>query len=1229
METYDAWLKIPFVIAVWNPRTRAASRRILLAAGVAAKWLRDPSERAEWYGMRVEATDTNTDVALYPEDNLMEMREKIYIATGIPVYRQHIWIEDGGKGVTAVRTTYSIFTDAPVTVNIKSIGDGDNMESISGLPVDRSIYAARDYVHITAGDTFSLVSQWAPAGGTIWIADMDSWMAPLATQMSAMIGDKYMLDLIYWGFVAKYWPMITPEVFAVYATGESNLRSAFPTIARSLTDMRRKYEAERRLVQQRYSLAHKARTMKRTVSITQFTASVTSLSVHLNIRNVFELSRVSDDVPQITAYVDAGEGRRVRLVRALHDAPPTEPPNTAAFMNGIVFALRRDDVRTGSQAKHGGAISPLTGDYLWLAIHPNGKYHIRGTWHEMAGMDFEDIYTVLDRYISPQIRTINGFGRIAFNTGIALESVSHETLSFHGLNVSVAWKQPVTPPTFRILRGSWDEMSAADIAVIRPSVLHDRFDLTYRKGIYAHDSSKIDSVIAMAGGDLRNQYSYLSSPLVAKKWQQNYGGRTCSISMRESDVRIDVIDIREDEFRGVFLDYMFAHLWTVVHSDAFARAAPSGAIGRPVRRLRDADPKLYNLAKYGVSRKYSQICQGPHQPIIVDNNTPAKLAKNAVKYWNFTQERPVHYACPNPKYPYLSFITKTHPAGYCLPCCNKRSAEGTAPYASCIRDKSWKSDDEISEHVLAYGKIIPEGRYSHPHPGVAEMIPESLLAYVEVVPTASPDWRILHALAGALEVDVATVSKRLSRAISAAWASFGPNAIAGRDRATLLREFTTGPRAIGVDWAEIISYAAVAEYNCGIIIFDDSYDKLSIRVPQATIDSDGIRYALISLSPTAAYPIYDTTRRIYPADMAAVRSIMSAAARLTTRYMDLAAVRRVPGWTITRKYVNLQNMCYAVEVSRNGITAYIAITYSAHTSDGIAVDTAGWDGATPADGGAAAEFIGSIGGGSDNVRIVGIAEWGGGTKSRALIVHADGAALYCYYNSGAPPDLPLVHLDYDPPALTRALLRRAAGTVDAAEDERVGREQYRMSIYNALLMHVGEYMRSERNTEMREKIISVARTPDQLTTLGLSATDLGVIRATLQFAGIKGLTKRLGSAFDFDMISMAKIAEAPSRTAAIDILRGIVSKVATPGKGSTTPLPNVYTTCSARPDQPFCAKDGLLTVEGLEDLLPVLADAMRNPLRAATLFGDAWNNNVIDRMSFTRYGNDRIIAFEI
>jgi hypothetical protein len=101
---------------------------------------------------------------------------------------------------------------------------------------------------------------------------------------------------------------------------------------------------------------------------------------------------------------------------------------------------------------------------------------------------------------------------------------------------------------------------------------------------------------------------------------------------------------------------------------------------------------------------------------------PKKTRSNAVKYWNFTREKPVWYSCPNPKFPYIKFIIKQHPRDFCIPCCKKiamnKNVNQTKQdiHKKCLTDHKFTGEKvsltKGSHYIATYGKDIEVGRLS-------------------------------------------------------------------------------------------------------------------------------------------------------------------------------------------------------------------------------------------------------------------------------------------------------------------------------------------------------------------------------------------------------------------------------------------------------------------------------------------------------------------------------------
>ena len=88
---------------------------------------------------------------IFPEDNFAELKEKIYITCGIPVYRQHLFFISKGR----YNTTYDIIAEGLYSTDIRNISA--TTDRVYNLPIDKGLYELRDVCHVNALDTFKIL----------------------------------------------------------------------------------------------------------------------------------------------------------------------------------------------------------------------------------------------------------------------------------------------------------------------------------------------------------------------------------------------------------------------------------------------------------------------------------------------------------------------------------------------------------------------------------------------------------------------------------------------------------------------------------------------------------------------------------------------------------------------------------------------------------------------------------------------------------------------------------------------------------------------------------------------------------------------------------------------------------------------------------------------------------------------------------------------------------------
>ena len=151
------------------------------------------------------------DVSIYPEDNVLDFKKKIYSAIGIPIYRQHLWYKF--RDITFNLKYTVILNNNVIPVDINNILLKNNLKVINNIPIDINFYNNNENLKIKALDTFNLMSQFYYKFNIYEynLLDLQNFIDPSDNNLN--ITDNYQIELIYYGFVIIYWPMVTYDIF--------------------------------------------------------------------------------------------------------------------------------------------------------------------------------------------------------------------------------------------------------------------------------------------------------------------------------------------------------------------------------------------------------------------------------------------------------------------------------------------------------------------------------------------------------------------------------------------------------------------------------------------------------------------------------------------------------------------------------------------------------------------------------------------------------------------------------------------------------------------------------------------------------------------------------------------------------------------------------------------------------------------------------------------------------
>lgn len=641
---------------------------------------------------------TRSSTTLFESDTIATFKQKVYIETGIPPYRQHIWFSFNGK---AYQLNYRIKHDTYQSIDISNTLYVETV--LEDIPVDSLWYASKDFIRVESNDHMTihqLISKYQVT--EFHLIDVASFINEqnYNSVRQIVLSDSYAYELIYWGFIIKYFPMMSLSIFKEYLKNPNDVKIQYPHMHPDRHRLIEQYEMEKMLllddIPEFNSNIIKMNIINSTVNIK---SKYINTDDSLILRNLFDMFALNEMINTCVCNTTV-DIHRITLIKKFKDAVLEYshiPLNTIQYSINI--------------PKYGKAL---------FQLNKLGNYKIVGEWVDGSELMFSNIFKVLDKHIMPVVNTINSFTSVVSTRPI--EPITLANSHFSNINMFLYIKRKVTTAQFLELRKYINKFITAGIM---ERVDADNHILHYYqlKGVFMHDMVKYRT-----NAPLYNEYSILYDANSRSKWNIFITKKkSIKIIRRFSDIKIEIEGLREEEFNTwfVFLQLLIKPILKKQKGDDVSNVADKPFKGNmKIRHMKEMDPVLYDLKKiYGKKIVYSQICQRPHQPHIHDAPGAGRS-----KYWNFTTEEPMWYSCPDQKYPYLYFKIGVHPLHYCMPCCKKKDipndekAMQAKIYKQCMENHTFTRERKTatrSRYVKTYSKFL--------HPGRISRLPEDTL----------------------------------------------------------------------------------------------------------------------------------------------------------------------------------------------------------------------------------------------------------------------------------------------------------------------------------------------------------------------------------------------------------------------------------------------------------------------------------------------------------------------
>lgn len=615
---------------------------------------------------------------IFPPNSIMDLRRKLAKATGIPIYCQHIYTPEYEP------VGYEIIVDSPIIVNISDIISGGPIShkrthwrgpmssrhaaepvAAPGKIVPDEILAGygRDNIRVRQHETQTMLQLVALHGYEYFVADMRLWVT---SDVIAECADETHRELVYWGFIVKYWPLLTYGAWSAYCTGRI---SEYPDL-----ETRGTYDSQNTILAHMYDLGPEVNTAIASghVQLNVRGASVNMFgTANINLRALFEALRCTPAHPIL--YLGHAGMRVLKLLR------------TPAGTHETTYEGLRAQFRMGLVVVLGAA----AGRTLVITFSTTG-YTITGSWTQPITLDAA--IDELRAGAAPIIAECNALGRAIFTSQLRLTYIA-KWMHLSAVELQLVWTRQLSSVQYAALADVLLEDSRAKII--------EHYDGAYYYKLGVAFEPQVDPPA--------NGYAYLTDLHAKEAWAASRRGLLLEFAHRTTAVSATVYGLSRHD-----LPYWYSYvLWVFARLAAVRGVADTQLGTASLKSLKARDPELFN-PRVGKSIIYSRLCQKSHQPSAYTpaeyENLPGEIASRAVAYWNFTTNTPMYYACSGTKYPHMTFITGKHPQGYCLPCC-KKTQQNAEMHRTCIEEHTWTSATSIeSRYIMNYGRRIDPGR---------------------------------------------------------------------------------------------------------------------------------------------------------------------------------------------------------------------------------------------------------------------------------------------------------------------------------------------------------------------------------------------------------------------------------------------------------------------------------------------------------------------------------------
>ena len=1215
---------------------------------------------------------SSSQIVFNNTDNIMEVRAKIQLITGIPIYRQHIYYISDNK---AIQLSYRISTSILQKVDIRDILT--RKQKIENVPVDVNLLVNMDNMVVESFEEFRLLDNIETT--TLYVLDLNLFFIDRA-KFDVHLGDMYIKNLLYYSFVGVYWPMLNIDMFSEYIRNEATINEKYPAISPDIKDIQSQVSIQENLYKRMSNISTKLKDKYNDnilMGITQATLYQHD-RLEINLRNLFDKFQLDSSMPFMMCKCMIN-GTAVELVKTYKNK------NLYKLRVNIGELLINCDIKLPN-----GLITNAN-----LLIKSTGDYYVITKWREDYFINFSNIYDIVGDTINKIIGKINDIGK---SVSIRkLTNINKWTTQTVNVSISLYLKNATNENYFKELLKNIDVLASAKFLVKKNTIEPNTYNII--KGVFKFNHNLIEDVVKK----IDNYYSRFTDGGVKQKWDILFTkSKTLKFTQRYADVKIDIVNINEAE--RDYIIYYILHSIYLTDCTAKQPVTQDKKEYKNLKLLKEIDPELYDFkTAYNSNQVLSKKCQKQHQPIIVEPDDYELLPKakqdKLIKYWNFTKNAETYYDCPNAKYPHLRFVPNIHPKGYCLPCCKKtlpvddENNAKTIIHKNCLETHfseaiSATNEKAKGKYVANFGKDVPNGRLSLLPEEIATLFNEDKIKSADCqnddnfyIVGVDQEWRGINL--GVLKtLELLKENTNLVKIISE-YIIKNKNILTHLE----LNEYYKTPiemledllgeeynksttfenKTISVNrnsktinrWNEILIKIIEEIENIYIVVFSvkdgvshltlpsniDDVDTLFnrdivflLRKPSDDDINSLVYYPIIYANRNDWYDNGNYKNKTFNKGSSSIQNLADIIRIRITGFnaisITLSKVEKVVTkykYKIETYFISKANNCYAVMISKNKTKFYFPVIDSYYS--GINKVYESYDGNTTIY--PVLEFIKFY---NKEFTKISPEVWLYINKNEFIGFEYKGLNFYGK-SKPPPPKTPTKKLFYSPFVINELIVKNGSkkGIYKTPE---LYKALYSKYIYQLILIEFTNFFTTEKNTEIRQKLKRVLHNCVECIT-SVTIKELRVILKDYpnDLITIKDIytsffdsndNTTLTNTFDntiflFDKISLNNLRTMNNKKDVYNKLVNISKNLIIEDDVKNPVFPNILSPCADGVNENYCNKKKLIVPKGmLNKYLEILAVDIMNPIKQDLLFSNNYVNNTIDPYNFTEYPHEDI-----